>query len=263
MSSNQEKIVDFYKGGGEDGRFRLSRSNYIEFHYTKKIMAEYINKNSNVIEFGCATGNYGMYFADNCCSYTGVDMSPDNILVFNKKIIDENKQNIKAFVGDATNLDDFEDNGFDVVMCLGPMYHLPPEERLKVFSECYRVAQPEAIIAFAYINRLGVYAGACANDNLRNIYPNKKANISVFEDSTDDQKPGVFFFTSPEEMEKDAENNGLKVIKNCGLDFFFMSCAIDEMDDEQFECYIEFADKMSESETCTGLSNHALLICRK
>ncbi len=264
MSSNQEQIISMYRGGNEEeGRSLKSRAAGLEFHYTKKLMGEYITRDAHVIELGCATGYYGMFFADACASYTGLDISPDNIDVFCAKIAAQGKRNLTAAVGDATDLCAFADSSFDVIMCLGPMYHLPEDERRKVFAECYRIARPGAIVAFAYINRIGVYAGACVNDDWRSIYPNAKTHQYVFEYNTDDDRPGFFFFTSPEEMEQDATQSGLQIVKNCGLDFFFASCAINAMTEQQFECYMQFADKMCESSSCTGLSNHALLICRK
>lgn len=263
MASNQEKIIRHYNGYQEDNRAKESRSAGLEFHYTKKILSEYITSKSRLVELGCATGYYGMYFADKCAEYTGVDLSPDNIAVFHEKIATERKENVRAIVGDATALSDFSDNSFDIVLCLGPMYHLPREERLMVFEECYRIARPGAILAFAYINGLGAYVAACIHDELRSKYPNAGTNQSVFELRTDDQLPGVFFFTSSEEMECDAKQKKLEIIKNCGVDFNFAACAIDVMSEEQFACYMELADKMSGSQSCTGLSSHALLICRK
>jgi hypothetical protein len=85
----------------------------------------------------------------------------------------------------------------------------------------------------------------------------------VFEFNTDDEKPGVFYFTSPEEMEFDARQKNYEVINNFGLDFFFAKCAINQMTEEQFSYYMEISDKMTESPSCTGLSNHALMICKK
>ena len=35
------------------------------------------------------------------------------------------------------------------------------------------------------------------------------------------------------------------------------------MDDEKFAVYMELADEMAKYEPCTGMSNHALLICKK
>ena len=263
MALNQEKIINHYNGHKEDNRANESRSAGLEFHYTKKFLSEYITSESCVIELGCATGYYGMFFADKCAQYTGVDLSPDNIAVFHKKIVTEEKENICAIVGDATALSEIPDNGFDVILCLGPMYHLPREERLKVFDECYRIARSGAILAFAYINGLGAYVAACVHDELRSTYPNAEANQSVLELKTDDQLPGVFFFTSPDEMEFDAKQKKFEILRNCGVNFHFASCAIDAMSDEQFECYMELADRMSESQSCTGLAAHALLICKK
>ena len=263
MTSNKGKIIGHYDGYIEDNRAKESRSAGLEFHYTKKLLSEYITSKSRVIELGCATGYYGMFFADRCAMYTGVDLSPAHIAVFQEKIAAERQENIHALVGDATALREFLDNSFDVVLCLGPMYHLSQEERLKVFDECYRIARHGAILAFAYINGLGAYVAACVHDELRSTYPNKETNKSVLELKTDDQLPGVFFFTSPDEMENDAKQKKLEVLKNCGVNFHFAASAIDVMSDEQFEAYLELTDKMSISPYCTGLSAHSLMICRK
>jgi len=263
MSSNQEKLILFYNSGGEDNRANESRAAGLEFHYTKKLLNQYINLESHIIEIGCATGYYGMFFADKCTHYTGVDLVQENIDVFNQKIAKAGIKNIIAQTGNAPELCQISDSKFDVVLCLGPMYHLPRDERMKVFDECCRIAKKGAVLAFAYINGLGVYAGACISDKWRNIYPNAKTNKYVFELNTDDERPGVFYFTSPEEIESDAKQKNLEILKNCGLDFFFANDAINQMSEEQFGYYMEIADRMNESPSCTGLSNHALLVCRK
>jgi len=260
MASNQAKVIEKYSHGKEGERYLLSRSEYMEFHYTKKNLDEYIKPDSRVIELGCGGGYYGMYFADKCAEYVGIDITPENIAAFEENIKVKGLANVKAFVGDAVNLENIADKSFDVILCLGPMYHLPKEERELVFAECKRIAKDGAIIAFAYINGLGVYAGACT---VWNVYPNAKTNKYVFEYHTDDERPELFFFTSPEEIEYDAKKYKLEVLKNCGVDFLFAANAINNMSEEQFECYWELADRMSESRSCVGLSNHALLVCRK
>jgi Methylase involved in ubiquinone/menaquinone biosynthesis len=263
MSLNEDKVLEYYDEYDEDGRAASSRGHNFEFEYTEKILEKYITADCKVLEVGCGAGYYGLRFAGRCGSYVGVDLVPKNVAVFEEKIAEKQLSNVKALVGDATDLRQFADGSFDVVLCLGPMYHLPEDERQKVFSECLRVLKPEGIAAFAYINRLGVYAGACVNDDLRGEYPNAATNRAVFEQNTDDKKPGVFYFTSPEEMEADAEKHGFSVAENRGLDFFFMFSAVNGMSGEQLECYAELADRMSESRSCVGLSNHALLICAR
>ena len=264
MANNKDIIVTHYEDytnrEGEDNRATSSRAASLEFHYTKKAMSEHINKNTRILEVGCGTGYYGMYFADKCKEYVGIDLFPHHIEIFQGKI--KENSNLSCSVGDATNLENIEDNSFDVVLCLGPMYHLPPEERELVFAECKRVCKPNGIIAFAYINKIGVYVGACVHDEGRAIYPNKEANESVLK-GTDDLRPDVFYYSMPEEMESVADRHGLSKIRNMGTDFFITMSVVDKMDDAKFELFMKLSDEMVKYESCTGMSNHALLICRK
>jgi len=261
MSSNQDKIFARYSNKSEEVRADHSRTSALEFHYTKRHIDPYISKDSRVLEIGCATGYYGLYYADKCREYMGVDIYPPHIELFNKKIAEKRLSNVTCQVGDATNLNVISDGSFDVVLCLGPMYHLPPEERELVLAECSRICKIGGILAFAYINTIGVYAGACVFDDC--TYPNEKTNDYVLNKQTDDVNPGLFYFTMPEEIETAAEKHGLRKIKNLGTNFMITKKIVDDMSDERFEVMRPLYDQMTSFESCTGISNHALLICQK
>ncbi len=248
-------------GTREDGRHAFSRSSGLEFYYTKKHLEGYITKESRVLEVGCGTGYYGKYYADKCREYVGIYLCPQHIEIFKRGISENNLVNVSCDVGDATDLDMIASDSFDVILCLGPMYHLPPEEREKCFSECRRVCKANGIITFAYINKIGVYAGACIVDS--NTYPNRQANKCVLKNGTDDIRPDTFFFTTPEEMNARAESHGLQKINNLGTDFFVTVKIVDDMTESQFKVMKPLYDQMTSCESCTGMSNHALLICRK
>jgi hypothetical protein len=79
----------------------------------------------------------------------------------------------------------------------------------------------------------------------------------------DDLRPDLFFETTPEEMEQSAIKHGLNVIKNVGLDFLIFIYLINNMSEEQFEAWRVLNDRMAESAYCTGLSNHALMVCER
>ena len=259
-----EKVIAFYDDlagrGGEDARASSSRSSGLEFHYTKKAMSEFITHESRVLELGCGTGYYGMYFADKCKEYVGVELYQPHVDIFNNKIKKNVLTNVSCQQGNAMNLEDIDDNSFDVVCCLGPMYHLSQEDREVVFAECARVCKPGGIAAFAYINKVGAYAGACIL--WEDHYPNTEANNTILKQGISDDNPGVFHFTMPEEMEETANKYGLEKIRNMGTDFFVTMGVVNKMDDEKFEVYMELADEMVKHESCTGMSNHALLICK-
>ena len=70
MASNENKLIQKYGDGlKENTRFQKSRSTSLEFYYTKKHLSKYITMNSRVLEVGCATGYYGIYYADKCKEY--------------------------------------------------------------------------------------------------------------------------------------------------------------------------------------------------
>ena len=265
MATNQEKVLahyeDYTSRTGEDNRATSSRSASIEFHYTKIILDKFIDKNTRVLEVGCGTGYYGMYFASKCKEYVGIDLFPHHIEVFQQKIHAHGIKNLSCSIGDATNLNNIENGSFDVVLCLGPMYHLPPDERDIVFAECKRVCKSGGIVAFAFINKIGTYFAACLHDDWRNSYPNHKANEKVLKEGVnDDESP--FFFSTPEEMEHAANSHGLTKVRCAGLDFFGLTAIADKMDDEKFGHYLKLLDEATSHESCAGMSEHALLVCR-
>ena len=262
MSSNEEMIRQRYsESAREEERSTSSRANTLEFHYTAKLAGQFIGRATSVIEIGCGTGYYGVHFANKCREYVGIDLSPECIEMFNGKIESLQLSNVRAIVGDATSLDGIESSRFDVVMALGPMYHLPPDERDLVFSECKRVCRDGGIIMLAYINKVGAYVQGCLQWPDR--YPNKDVNDSVLRNGRDDLMPEEFFYTMPEEIEEQARLHGLSLVKNVGVDFVFNADVINEMDDRRFEAWLELTDLMWESPSCTGLSNHTVIVCQK
>lgn len=265
MSKNEDIVKSNYKDALNLEELRATASRYsgLELLYTQKHISPYIKADSKVIELGCGTGYYAICFSRKCKDYIGVDITPENIDLLNKKVLEQGIENVVGKVGDATSLKDIPDDFYNVILCLGPLYHLPPDERELVFAECRRICKKNGIAAFAYINKVGVYAGACLNDNLRENYPNEKANELVLKCCTDDLKPDLFFFTMPEEIEAIAQKYGFIKIKNLGTDFSITASIIESMNDEKFEIIRPLLDEMASYESCTGMSSHALLICKK
>ncbi len=259
----REKIISNYEGFDEDKRAFGTKSEQIEFIYTKKLLDQYIDASKSVVELGCGTGYYGMYLSDKCKTYHGVDLTPKHIEQFQDKIGRYNLRNLSAEVGDATNLLTISNSTYDVVLVLGPMYHLPKEERTKVIAESTRICKSGGIVMFAYINKIGAYLRGCIDTTLKDRYPSKRVNELVLNRGVDDVMPDVFFFTMPEEMEADAKVAGLSVLRSAGVDFTFNASDINTMDDEKYTAWTEIMDTMFQSESCTGVSNHAVLVCRK
>lgn len=85
----------------------------------------------------------------------------------------------------------------------------------------------------------------------------------MLQKGTDDERPGIFWFAMPEEMEEMAAKQGFEKLKNLGTDFTITMKLVDGMSDEKFQAMKPLYDRMTSCESCTGMSNHALLVCRK
>lgn len=260
---DKEKIISNYDGFDEDKRAYGTRAEQIEFTYTKRLLDEYIKPTMSVAELGCGTGYYGYYLSDKCRSYHGVDLVPKHIKQFQDGIRQKGLSHLTASIGDATNLFSVSGGEFDAVLAFGPMYHLPREERKRVIAESARICKPGGIVMFAYINKIGAYLRGCIDSALKESYPNRKANEMVLRQGVDDVMPEIFHFTMPEEICTDAVEGGLTLLRNAGVDFTFNASDINAMSEEKYSTWQEVMDYMFKSESCTGVSSHSVLICRK
>lgn len=259
---SKESILKNYQYFDEDKRAYGSRSERIEFAYTKKVLDKYTDLEQKVIELGCGTGYYGSYLSNKCKTYHGIDLVPKHIQCFETKIKEQALSNVSAEVGDATNLTKIDAHSYDLVLVFGPLYHLPVEERRKVLLESKRICKRDGILFFAYINKAGAYLRACLDDQLKEQYPNKQTGDLVLRQGRDDLFSEVFFYTSPEELEQEASDCGLQVLDNVGVDFTLNPTDINHMNDEKYAAWVELMDFMFKSRSCTGVSNHAILVCQ-
>lgn len=261
MRDYKDKVLQKYADGLEPRRAELAGAYGLEFHYTKKLLAPYITPETTVVELGCGGGYYGLHFAPRCMRYLGIDLSPVNIDAFQKSIAESGLTNVSAQVGDATALTEIPDSAFDVVLCLGPMYHLNRTDRQACMRECKRICKPGGIIAMAFINKTGAIAkfgGAVGWDKV--LTP--EIGHFVLDLGTDDVNTDIFYFTMPEELAADAADAGLEVRTMAGLDFLLFEDTIEKLTDAQRKVLFHALDIMHESPACTGLANHAMLVCR-
>jgi len=139
-------------------------------------------------------------------------------------------------------------------------------------AEMARVCRPGGVLAFAYVNKVGVLMHAITNRWGRRqlpwhkrlrwsaaLYPNRKGNEALFAGVNDIDNP--FFFTMPEEMEALAGQHGLRVLQNAGVDIVLNADQVNHMDEEQYASWLEFAEYMLQWPSVTGMANHALMIC--
>lgn len=263
MKSNyKQKVIEAYAGGAEVSRAKEAGKYGMEFIYTKKALDPYITKKKKVIEIGCGGGYYLMNYATKCAKYLGIDLSPINVEIVKEQIKQKGYKNAEARVGDATDLAGIASDSYDIVLCLGPLYHLNREDRKKCISESKRICKPGGIIVFAFINKLGVLAKFGHGVGWKHVLT-PHIGRCVLEKGTDDVHTDIFYYTTPEELIEDTTEAGLKRIRITGVDFLLLEDEIETFTEEQREVWFKYADLVAGSEHAAALSNHALFICEK
>jgi ubiquinone/menaquinone biosynthesis C-methylase UbiE len=171
-------------------------------------------------------------------------------------------------LADAVDLSLFNDESFDVVNCLGPMYHLKEKEsRKKCIHECLRVLKPGGLLAISYINKHYIIHGVLATQKefFSRNFTDEIMTTGIHNDGGENCFFTVGYFTSPSEMESFIGNFKVDIVDHVATDSIgtLLRSYMDELSEEQYSAYLNYVIKNCRDKSIMGLSNHGLLLCRK
>jgi SAM-dependent methyltransferase len=144
-----DEVRRYYESGVESGR--LSRgSPLIEFIRTKELLKRFLPElPASVLDVGGGPGEYADWLADLGYRVRLVDATPLHVA----QAVQRAGARFEVREGDATQLDE-PDSAYDVVLLMGPLYHLlDRDDRLAALRESRRVLRPGGLIAAAAISR--------------------------------------------------------------------------------------------------------------
>ena len=257
-------LNDFYSNYDEDNRL-LQRHGSVEFLTTMRYIEKYIKPCDNVIEIGAGTGRYSHTLARQGYAVDAVELIEHNIEVFHKNTLPS--ENITITQGNALDLSSFQDNKYDVTLLLGPLYHLYSiEDKRQALREAIRVTKPGGIIFAAY-----VISDGCLLDEGFN-----RGNINVAEYIEKGLINGKTFAakSKPEDLfelvRKEDIDELMSVFPTTRLHYvatdgcaLFMREAIERMDDETFDLYLQYHFTTCERSDLAGVTSHSIDIFKK
>ena len=134
---------------------RLRKKQPYEKYITVHMMDRYIKQGDRILDIGGGPGHYSIHYARQGHDVTLFDLSGENVR-FAKRKARQYGVRIDAVQGDALDLSRFEDNSFDTVFLMGPLYHLMNEEsRVKAIREAARVLRPGGYLFSSFILMFG------------------------------------------------------------------------------------------------------------
>ena len=237
------KIIEYYNSYNEDNRLK-SKTHLPEYLITMKYIKKYLTPNSKILEIGAGTGRYSIALADMGYDVTSVELVPHNIEILKSKIKAEHK--IKVFEGNACDLSFIEDNTYDIVLLLGPMYHLFNDiDKHKALSEAIRVTKKGGVIYSAY----------CNNDTVIYKMFYKKRILDYIDKGLIDDN--FHACSSPNEIFALYRKSDIDMLS------YLYSNKLNLLNKKEFEEYIKFLSVICEREDLVGFSQHMLDVFKK
>lgn len=260
-------VVESYENYKEEDRLATNNARRIEFLTTVRAFDELITGHKKILDCAAGTGIYSFYLADKGHDVTATDITPRHIEVI-KDIAKTKPYEMKSMVLDATNMGVFDDEYFDVVLNMGPFYHLIDEtDRNKCFHESLRVLKKGGLLITAYIPRYYIFQYvAMQNDYFIDAkFAQQLTETGILRH--DDEK--CFwtdtYYATAEEMEALYQKHGVEVIDHFAQDGAtpHFSKKVDGWNDEQFQIWCDYHYSICRQKSLLGASNHVVIVGKK
>ncbi|WMJ87422.1 class I SAM-dependent methyltransferase [Anaerocolumna sp. MB42-C2] len=260
-------VVETYENYREEDRLTTNNARKIEFITTKKIFDEVFKNEMKILDCAAGTGEYAFYLSEKGHEVTATDLTPRHIEIMNQKL-KEKKHKINTAVLDATDMSVFGDESFDIVLNMGPFYHLITEsKRLKCISESLRVLKKGGLLVTAYIPRYSVFQYVALSDK-------KYLDMNLADQLID---TGVLrhddancfwtdtYYSNPDEMETLYQEHNLEIIEHFAQDGItpFLKEKVDALNPTEFEMWCDYHYRICREKSILGASNHVIIIGRK
>ena len=192
----RDSITRFYDHEIEANRLEQETFK-LEGLRTKEIIERYIPETGlEILDIGGGAGYYSFWLQQKGHNVTLIDLSPRNIELAKNRSETMGPALKRLEAGDAVNLP-FQSDQFDIVLLLGPLYHLTePNERIAALSEARRVLKPNGTLLTAVISR---YASLIDGFQKDLVYDDKFFSLMVNDLATGvhvNQTDNLQYFTT-------------------------------------------------------------------
>jgi SAM-dependent methyltransferase len=263
-----EPVVGHYEQAREEDRL-LGGMSSLELVRTREILGRHLPPSpARVVDVGGGTGVHADWLLAAGFEVHLVDVTPRHVEVARRELGD---RGLTAEVGDARDLA-LRDETADVVLLLGPLYHLiERDDRIGALREARRVVRPGGLVAAAAISRFASLFDGLARGF---IFSSEFAAI-VGRDIVDgrhenpENRPDWFttaFFHRPEELRDELAAADLHVIDLVGIEGLagWLGHLDSHWDDPQDREVILTTTRLVEAEpSLLGLSAHLLALARR
>jgi S-adenosylmethionine-dependent methyltransferase len=242
----------------------------IEYLTTLRLIERHFPERGRICDIGSGPGRYALELAKREYSVTLLDISKRSI-EFAQSIFKAQGVEAERFIlGNAEDMNCFQDEYFDAALFLGPCYHIVEKNgRHKALSELKRILKPNAVAIVAYLNSWGILRTGVVD------FPHRFQNLeyvrSMFSELVFEEPLSGFtvcYWSTPEIAISEVEQVGFKVETYAGVEGFAagMSPQIEtlkETDPEAYSNLVEIAVESSVLPQYRDATDHIHIVVRK
>jgi ubiquinone/menaquinone biosynthesis C-methylase UbiE len=271
LNRNEENVARHYDGMAfEYEQQRLMTSSSVEFAITVRYLQRYIPDGARVAELGVGSGQYSEVLAQKECRLHLVDVS-ERLLESTVTRLEQaglTSQILDSQRASATHMPHIQTESVDVVLCLGPLYHLCElGDRELAVCEAARILRPGGWLYAAGINRI-----TYLRDTFRQ-HPHKGAERWAFcsqllrDGNTDAQHTpllGPGHLSNSEEF-RDLFQDSFDEEMLVGVEAFTGGSQemFPGLSAENAEAWLDLVERTGKTSDGLGLADHFLYIGRK
>ena len=252
--SDTALVQEIYRRKVEDGRLSSSNASKVEFLTTVRYIEKYLTPGAKILDIGAGAGEYSLYFAKKGYHVSALELADANMEVFRAKLT--GAEQIDLVQGNALDLSRYESSSFDVVLLLGPLYHLHGEsDRLRCIEEAKRVCKADGKIFFAFISNDIVIL------TMQQIHSDYLLDGDYNKDSFRlDDFP--FVFHTVDHCRELLGKAGIQICHEVAADGAseLMKELVNGLDDASYRQYLRYHFYICEKPEFLGMSNHLLFI---
>jgi 2-polyprenyl-3-methyl-5-hydroxy-6-metoxy-1,4-benzoquinol methylase len=264
------EISDHYEHDYDESQRISNGFGELELIRTREIIERYLPSGRlRVLDVGGGTGVHARWLARDGHDVELVDPMPRHVAAAQE--LASEGLSVTAHIGDARALTQ-ADNSADVVLLLGPLYHLTErDDRLRAWHEALRVAKPGGLVVAAVVSRFAsLFSGLSLNllaDTA--FYTMAQRDLREGQHRNPDRTSGWFttaYFHHPDEIVAEAAEAGAQVVELFGVEGLaaWLPQLGDDWSDPTWRERIVASARAVETEpTLRGLSAHLLLVTHK
>ncbi len=271
-TSLDEKLQRYYKQHDENNRLKTGEGQ-LEFVRTQQIIQRFLPAPSTkVLDVGGGSGIYGLWLTQLGYEVHLVDVVPRHVEQARTASAAQEDAHLASIqLGDARELG-WREETFDVVLLLGPLYHLPDyQDRIQALHEAHRVLKPGGVLLAAAITRFASTLDGLIRGELK-----KRVYWDIVQgDLTDGHHhnptgdPRYFtetFFHHPEELENEVREAGFQLEAILGVEG--PGWLVQDFDawwaDEEYRArLLTIAERLESEPSMMGIGPHLIAAGRK